>query len=109
MYLNENEVLELIENSLRYLKEGGYMFFRESCFHQSGDIKKVDKNENPTEYRSPTQYIDFFQSKVIENEYGCKYGLELVFARPNRTYIEVVSLLSFFIRTDWFNFFFVYY
>jgi hypothetical protein len=26
---------------------------------------------------------------VIENENECKYGLELVYARPNRTYIEV--------------------
>lgn len=88
MYLNDKETLELVENSLRFLKEGGYLFFRESCFHQSGDIKKVETSENPTEYRSPTEYIDFFQSQVIENENECKYGFELVFARPNRTYIE---------------------
>lgn len=94
MYLTEDEVLELIENSLYYIKEGGHFFFRESCFHQSGDIKKVGKEENPTEYRSPTNYVDFFQSKVVENENGCKYGFELVFARPNRTYIEVWTYLS---------------
>lgn len=88
MYLNDKEVLDLVASSLRFLKEGGYFFFRESCFHQSGDIKKVDKSENPTEYRSPTVYIDFFQSQVIE-ENDCKYGFELVFARPNRTYIEM--------------------
>ena len=104
MYLNNKEVLELVENSLRFLKEGGYIFFRESCFHQSGNIKKVDKNENPTEYRSPTDYIDFFQSIVVENHNGCKYGFELVFARPNRTYIEVNEKLVFNISTYFLTF-----
>ena len=36
MYLNNDEVFNLIEDSLHYLKEGGYFFFRESCFHASG-------------------------------------------------------------------------
>jgi phosphoethanolamine N-methyltransferase len=36
MYLNDTEVLNLVANSLRWLKEGGYFFFRESCFHASG-------------------------------------------------------------------------
>lgn len=53
-----------------------------------GNIKKVEKNENPTEYRPPTTYVDYFQSKTIEQN-GHQYGFELVFARPNRTYIEV--------------------
>ena len=86
MYLNDSEVLGLIENALKAVKPGGHFFFRESCFHASGNIKKAD--ENPTEYRSPTKYLDFVQSKVIE-ENGDQYGFELVFARPSRTYIEV--------------------
>jgi phosphoethanolamine N-methyltransferase len=49
MYLNDAEILELVSNSLQYLKEGGYFFFRESCFHASGNIKNAQ--ENPTEYR----------------------------------------------------------
>jgi phosphoethanolamine N-methyltransferase len=88
MYLNDEEVLKLFEKSLRSLKEGGYFFFRESCFHASGNIKKCDNNENPTEYRSPAKYIDFIQSRTIE-ENESQYGFELVLARPNRTYIEV--------------------
>lgn len=88
MYLNDKEILDLVENSLNYLKEGGYFFIRESCFHASGNIKKVDKHENPTEYRSPTNYVDFFQSKTV-TENDNQYGFELIFARPNRTYIEV--------------------
>jgi hypothetical protein len=86
MYLNDAEILELVSNSLKYIKEGGYFFFRESCFHASGNIKNAQ--ENPTEYRVPTAYVDFFQSKTIEED-DKLYGFELVFARPNRTYIEV--------------------
>lgn len=93
MYLNDEEVLKLFEKSLRSLKEGGYFFFRESCFHASGNIKKCDNNENPTEYRSPAKYIDFIQSRTIE-ENEIQYGFELVLARPNRTYIEVSLNLS---------------
>lgn len=36
MYLKDEEVLDLIEKSLYALKDGGYFFFRESCFHASG-------------------------------------------------------------------------
>ena len=95
MYLKDGEILKLVENSLYWIKEGGYFFFRESCFHASGNIKKVDKTENPTEYRSPTNYIDYFQSQTIEFN-GAQYGFELVFARPSRTYIEVCSYLCFY-------------
>ncbi len=93
MYLKENEILDLIEKSLYALKDGGYFFFRESCFHASGNIKKCDKNENPTEYRAPFTYVDYFQSKTIELN-DSEYGYELVFARPSRTYIEVKITIS---------------
>jgi hypothetical protein len=53
-----------------------------------GNIKKVDKNENPTEYRSPTTYVDLVQANTLTED-DQQYGFELVFARPNRTYIEV--------------------
>ncbi|RNA35062.1 phosphoethanolamine N-methyltransferase 3-like isoform X1 [Brachionus plicatilis] len=86
MYLNDEEIFELVENSLKFLKEGGYCFLRESCFHSSGNIKNAE--ENPTVYRSPIAYVDYFQSKVVEEDDGL-YGFELVFARPNRTYIEL--------------------
>jgi phosphoethanolamine N-methyltransferase len=88
MYLNDFEIQSLVEKCLRSMKSDGFLFFRESCFHASGNIKKVDKHENPTNYRSPAQYIDTFLSKVIEVN-GENYGFELIFARPNRTYIEV--------------------
>ncbi|CAL5390479.1 unnamed protein product [Camellia sinensis] len=43
---------------VKWLKVGGFIFFRESCFHQSGDCKR--KN-NLTHYREPR-----YNTKVYE-------------------------------------------
>jgi hypothetical protein len=37
-------------NALKWVKPGGSVFFRESCFHQSGNVKR---SFNPTQYRHP--------------------------------------------------------
>ncbi|MGH0189478.1 UNVERIFIED_CONTAM: hypothetical protein FKN15_035406, partial [Acipenser sinensis] len=36
MYLSDTELLSLAGRMLDWLSPGGYLFFRESCFHQSG-------------------------------------------------------------------------
>ncbi|ELU13998.1 hypothetical protein CAPTEDRAFT_140071 [Capitella teleta] len=36
MYLTEVEVLDLFAKMLKWLRPGGKLYFRESCFHQSG-------------------------------------------------------------------------
>lgn len=36
MYLTDEEVLKLANMILSWLKEDGFIFFRESCYHQSG-------------------------------------------------------------------------
>lgn len=43
----------LVERMVGWIKVGGYIFFRESCFHQSGDSKR---KSNPTHYREPRFY-----------------------------------------------------
>jgi len=53
MYLSDEEVLELFRKVLRWLRPGGYIFFRESCFKKSGSMGKED---NPTFYRKPIDY-----------------------------------------------------
>lgn len=53
MYLSDEEVAALTTRIMKWLRPGGHIFFRESCFHQSGDHKR--KN-NPTHYRQPSQY-----------------------------------------------------
>lgn len=92
MYFTDSEIESLVEKSLNYLEETGYFFIRESCFHASGNLKNLKnvKTDNPTKYRSPSEYISLFLSKSIERN-GSQYGFELVFARPNRTYINMKS------------------
>ena len=36
MYLTDAEVRDLFTRQLSWLREGGHVFFRESCFHRSG-------------------------------------------------------------------------
>ncbi|KAL3570764.1 hypothetical protein D5086_028013 [Populus alba] len=53
MYLSDKEVENLVEMMVKWLKVDGFIFFRESCFHQSGDSKR---KYNPTHYREPGFY-----------------------------------------------------
>ena len=36
MYLEDEEIGDLITRELSWIREGGYLFARESCFGQSG-------------------------------------------------------------------------
>ena len=47
------QVENLAERMVKWLKVGGFLFLRESSFHQSGDFQS--KN-NPTHYREPRFY-----------------------------------------------------
>lgn len=47
------QVKDLAKKMLQWTKVGGYIFFRESCFHRSGDNKR---KYNPTHYREPKFY-----------------------------------------------------
>ena len=59
MYLSDEEVQTLATKCLDWLKPGGRIFFRESCFHQSGNAPRA---WNPTVYRDPRTYFRFFNS-----------------------------------------------
>ena len=59
MYLSDAEVQTLATNCLNWLKPGGRIFFRESCFHRSGNAPRA---WNPTVYRDPRSYFKFFNS-----------------------------------------------
>lgn len=56
------QVQDLAERMIKWLKVGGYIFFRETCFHQSGDHK--GKN-NPTHYREPRFYTKVILKSVL--------------------------------------------
>ncbi|ETP27600.1 hypothetical protein F442_23122, partial [Phytophthora nicotianae P10297] len=65
MYLGDEEVKNFAKKAIKWLRPGGKLFFRESCFRQSGDVKR---NTNPTHYRHPSFYVGAFGSVVSKEE-----------------------------------------
>ncbi|XP_024372759.1 phosphoethanolamine N-methyltransferase isoform X2 [Physcomitrium patens] len=84
MYLSDEEVKGLASRVMEWLRPGGYIFFRESCFHQSGDHKR--KN-NPTHYRQPNEYTNIFQQAYIEED-GSYFRFEMVGCKCVGTYVR---------------------
>lgn len=62
MYLNDGEVAKLAADALAWVAPGGSVFFRESCFRQSGDAPRAS---NPTHYRDPRAYFALFDGAEI--------------------------------------------
>jgi len=88
MYLTEDEVQNLFTRMLTWLRPGGYLFFRESCFHQSGDKKR--SGNNPTMYRSPTMYNAMLSCAVRPLPDGEEVeGYDLLFVKSVETYIQL--------------------
>uniref|UniRef100_A0A672S1T4 phosphoethanolamine N-methyltransferase n=2 Tax=Sinocyclocheilus grahami TaxID=75366 RepID=A0A672S1T4_SINGR len=89
MYLSDQELKSLAEKLLMWLRPGGYLFFRESCFHQSGDCKR---DFNPTLYRSPAYYnhlmTSVLQDESEKTEKKC-YGFDMVVSKTVQTYVKV--------------------
>ncbi|KAF6136865.1 hypothetical protein GIB67_043254 [Kingdonia uniflora] len=78
MYLSDTEVENLAARMMRWLKVGGFIFFRESCFHQSGDSKR---RNNPTHYREPRFYTKIcwvFQKISSHDDKGLQRFLDNV-------------------------------
>ncbi|KAK6127617.1 hypothetical protein DH2020_038634 [Rehmannia glutinosa] len=85
MYLSDNEVEKLAERMVKWLKVGGYIFFRESCFHQSGDHKR--KN-NPTHYREPRFYTKVFKECHMHDKSGNSFELALIGCKCIGAYVR---------------------
>ncbi|XP_043931612.1 phosphomethylethanolamine N-methyltransferase-like isoform X2 [Protopterus annectens] len=88
MYLSDAEIVRLTQRMLEWLKPGGFLFFRESCFYQSGDSKRFF---NPTVYRKPAAY-NLLLTSVVQETAGLEnksYGFEIVMSKCVQTYIKV--------------------
>uniref|UniRef100_A0A803P7K5 phosphoethanolamine N-methyltransferase n=1 Tax=Cannabis sativa TaxID=3483 RepID=A0A803P7K5_CANSA len=85
MYLSDQEVEKLAERMVKWLKVGGFIFFRESCFHRSGDSKR---KYNPTHYREPRFYTKVFKECHTKNESGNCYELSLVGCKCIGAYVR---------------------
>ncbi|CAL9031702.1 unnamed protein product, partial [Prunus brigantina] len=85
MYLSDKEVENLVERMMGWLKVGGYIFFRESCFHQSGDSKR---KSNPTHYREPRFYTKVFKQCHMHDDSGNFFELSLVSCKCIGAYVR---------------------
>jgi phosphoethanolamine N-methyltransferase len=86
MYLSDAEIKNLAQKMLRWLGDDGVVFFRESCFRQSGDRSRAN---NPTHYRNPRQYFDIFDKTKISRPNGGYDYFELVVCKSVDTYVKV--------------------
>ncbi|CAD5323393.1 unnamed protein product [Arabidopsis thaliana] len=84
MYLSDKEVELLAERMVGWIKVGGYIFFRESCFHQSGDSKR---KSNPTHYREPRFYSKVFQECQTRDAAGNSFELSMIGCKCIGAYI----------------------
>ncbi|KAI3910403.1 hypothetical protein MKX01_034797 [Papaver californicum] len=85
MYLSDNEVEKLVERMVKWLKVGGHIFFRESCFHQSGDCKR---RNNPTHYREPRFYTKIFKDCQMLEGSGDSFELSLLSCKCIGAYVR---------------------
>lgn len=68
------------------LEEDGVVFFRESCFRQSGDKKRAN---NPTHYRNPREYFRVFDCVSNTLPDGRVAHFELISCKCVDTYVRV--------------------
>ncbi|KAG6413723.1 hypothetical protein SASPL_126437 [Salvia splendens] len=85
MYLSDKEVQDLAKRMVKWLKVGGYIFFRESCFHQSGDHKR---KSNPTHYREPSFYTKVFKECESADNSGNSFELALIGCKCIGAYVK---------------------
>ncbi|KAF8037825.1 hypothetical protein BT93_B0617 [Corymbia citriodora subsp. variegata] len=85
MYLSDTEVENLAERMVKWLKVGGYIFFRESCFHRSGDSKR---KYNPTHYREHTFYTKVFKECHKRDASGDSFKLSLIGCKCIGAYVR---------------------
>jgi phosphoethanolamine N-methyltransferase len=86
MYLGDAECAKLAADALTWVKPGGTVFFRESCFRQSGDRARAT---NPTHYRDPRAYFALFDGVEVAEPGGGYAHYELVSCRCVDTYVRL--------------------
>ncbi|XP_051901042.1 phosphoethanolamine methyltransferase isoform X2 [Pristis pectinata] len=87
MYLTDAELVNLATCLLSWLQPRGFLFFRESCFFQSGNVKR---SFNPTVYRKPADYNRILTSAVIGPDPGGQlWGFEIVMSKSVQAYIKL--------------------
>jgi len=86
MYLTDAELATFAINCATWLRPGGKLFFRESCFHPSGDAAR---EFNPTKYRSPSDYFRVFSQFEL-----CNHGRVQSYAVLKQNFNQFFWLLG---------------
>ncbi|XP_078491943.1 uncharacterized protein LOC100183784 [Ciona intestinalis] len=84
MYLYDDEVKTLLSRILKWLRAGGKMFFRESCYTKVGNQGCED---NPSVFRSPPDYNKLINSVTAKTENG-SFSFNVLTCKPIETYIK---------------------
>lgn len=86
MYLDDQELRELLYKMLGWLRPGGALFFRESCFHRSGSRSR--DGINPTQYRHPDDYRNLLET--VKNDNGLPVStFQFIYQKQVQTYVEM--------------------
>ncbi|XP_064092780.1 uncharacterized protein LOC135205706 [Macrobrachium nipponense] len=81
MYLSDEETNNVFRKVLEWLAPEGCFFLRESCYHQSGNMKR---EENPTIYRTPIDYCHALEKTTAQD----KSTFKIVRGKSILTYIK---------------------
>ncbi|KAJ8022972.1 Phosphoethanolamine N-methyltransferase 3 [Holothuria leucospilota] len=85
-YFCEDDLHKLLCRLLMWLKDCGFLFVRESCYESSGNMQ-VDTT-NPSIYRFPECYNNYFQSTSVKSDDHTRWGFSLRFTRNIQSYIK---------------------
>lgn len=101
MYLSDSEVETFFNKALKWvhndhvsimklcscqLKPNGVLFFRESCYRQSGDVQR---DENPTHYRDVVSYFVLLDKIIEHTAEGKHFRFKLMNCANLATYVKV--------------------
>lgn len=84
MYMSDEEVKILAGRMIKWLKVGGYIFFRESCFQHS---ENSDKKHESFHYREPRFYSKVFKECYAKDNSGNVFELSLLGCKPTGVYL----------------------
>lgn len=82
-----------------WLREGGHLFVRESCFHSASGVEAQKKRAfNPTIYRAPLFYASVLQSLAVpaDDDADAEFRFEVQLQRSIQTYIKARKKMYFF-------------
>uniref|UniRef100_A0A1S3BWB8 phosphoethanolamine N-methyltransferase n=1 Tax=Cucumis melo TaxID=3656 RepID=A0A1S3BWB8_CUCME len=85
MYLSDEEVKLLAEMMIKWLKVGGYIFYRESCFQ---DSENSDKKYDVSYHREPRFYSKVFKELCfVKDDSENAFELSLLDCKPTGVFV----------------------